>query len=235
MQEIGLFEQFDPGPRKRLPAYAHPLTGEWPGRNHSGIGHWLVSRYCDGSGHVVDPMMGAGQLWLTVPSRLVLGCEASAEGAFIASYNLNRPVACAKAEWWAPHRSQAVELVAFSEPYPGSHSSGGGAHQQEIVKRKGAHANQAFQYWPDMEKVLRMVRFYHPNGPTALIVRNQIAEGVETTFVESRAQLLLDAGYDRVDWFWYYLTPGMHTQWKLKADPSTPWVNREFVLVGSKW
>lgn len=211
-----------------------PGTTRYPGRNHPELGWWLVHEFCPPGGACADPMIGAGGLWLDVPSTLPLcGCDVNAEAVRLARINAAPALLeVANAETWEP--PGAVDFVMFSPPYPQSHTSGATAHQREIREKKNLHAMQEFKSSPpDLLKVYRQVLTYC-RGKMCVIVRNSIRRGKETDWVQKQAELIEEAGWLDIQMWWRDLArPSGYQQWKVARDPNTPWIKEEWVIVAT--
>lgn len=225
-------------PRFRLPDTAPLGLGLLPGRNHPGIGRWLLDTFCPGKRAVVaDPFCGGGQLWMDRrPGDAVVGCDINPARVLIAERNGIHPV-IGDAQTWAPYG--AVNLVAFSPPYPNcDHDSGKGKAQLEMVAQRGAHAMQCIEPPPDMLRVFLHIATWRGVAPVAVIARNSIEGQVEVDWVSELEASMRFAGLGEVRRFFRRIPPGMTEQWKVargeysaKTGQLHRVVDREWVLV----
>lgn len=125
-------------------------------------------------------------------------------------------------------------LVAFSPQYPQSHDAGKNEHQTRMRDEKGDHAIQGFSGpGADMPAVYRNIASWgYPR--LAVVVRNRIVDGEKTTWVAQQNEMILDAKWHHVEWFWRAVYPTRWQQAKLKRDPSTPVITREYILVATR-
>lgn len=220
---------------EKLPA----AERKWPGRNDPRAGLWLWRKYGGVGSACADPMIGVGQLWLHIPHAYTLeGCDLESR----------RPELAPKADarYWQP-RVRHKALVMFSPPYLQNHSAGATEHQQQIRDSKGLHAMQEFggspgnlgrmkphEFWGAMLEVYRNVRTYTSTfGHMVVIVRNRVSKGREVNEIGEHIALMRAAGWRIEGAHPRALRPTGYTQWKVAADPSTPWVRYEWAVVAT--
>ncbi len=208
----------------------------YPGRNSPDIGKWLAETYTKPGDWIVDPMCGVGQMWLSAPrDRSYIFYDQNRDAVGMAGQlPLVRTIAIGSAE---NLKVQIIPgkncLVAFSPPYPQAHDAGRNDHQVQMRDEKGDHAIQGFSGPSvDMPKVYANIASWdHPR--LAVVVRNRIVEGQEVCWASENYRLILRAGWTNVDWFWRFVYPTRWQQAKLKRDPTTPVISREYILVAS--
>lgn len=219
-------------PRPNLRHYA--LSREfmrWPGRNHPEVGRWLAETYTKPGDWIVDPMCGVGQMWLSAPKDrhyFIFEREWSAQ-----DIRKPRPVWNGNAE--TCHLEKIIPaLVAFSPPYPQSHNAGATEHQIRMRDEKGDHAIQGFKGpGADMPRVYANIASWgYPR--LAVVMRNRIVEGQETQWVLDNAEMIKAAGWTNFEWFWRFVYPTRWQQAKLKRDPSTPVIDKEWIVVATR-
>lgn len=207
-------------------------TMDQPGRNHPGLGTWLIDTLIGRKRWpvIVDPMCGAGQLWLLSGRYVhIHGSDLRPEVIAIARQNQVEAV-CSRAEVWTP--PAAPDLVAFSPSYPNAdHGNGESEGQKAIREEKGLQALQTCPGTRNLLPVFLQIGTYCGAAPVAVIVRNWIERNREVDWVSEVEQSMRFAGY-QVERFWRRLLPGPFTQMKLKSGKQTAWVDREWVLVG---
>jgi len=213
---------------------------KYPGRNHPDIGKWLVETYTKPGDWIVDPMCGVGQMWLITPRNRPIAfsdhCN-DAHDIMLSRAAVGITMQFSSAETvrpWPFIRRQHIGLVAFSPPYPQSHNAGATEHQIKMRDEKGDHAIQGFEGLPpDMPRVYANIASWgHPT--LAVVLRNKIELGKETCWVEQNAAMIHAAGYTHLEEFWRFVYPTRWQQAKLKRDPTTPVIDREWILVATK-
>lgn len=206
-------------------------TMDQPGRNHPGIGRWLIDEYARRFEPIADPMCGAGQLWALRHDETgpVYGCDIRFEAVALAQAN-GLTAYHQRAETWKP--PVAPCLVAFSPPYPNAnHGNGDSEGQRAIRETKGLQALQTCPGTRNLLPVFLQIGTYCGAVPVAVIVRNWIERGHEVDWVSEVEQSMRFVGF-RVERVWRKLLPGPFTQMKLKSGKQGKWVDREWVLVG---
>lgn len=216
---------------------------EFPGRNDSRYGAWMLSTLIPGTSSpvVADPMCGGGQLWLLRGKDVsVVGCELKAERVAVARAG-GIQAECGEAESWTP--PCVPDLVGFSPPYPNcDHSSGSTDHQKDLVASKGLQSMQAIEQVPCMWRVFAQIATYADKAPVAVICKNYVqgTKGLgkkgqaEVDWVSELAASMAMAGLGEVTRYWRKVPPGPTEQWKLARDPSHRVVTREYVLVARR-
>lgn len=212
-----------------------PELRTWPGRNHPRAGQWLRAKYSLPTSTCVDPMYGAGCLWVGDPVRPVIGADIEAAS----------PRSCGNARTWAPPDGSLADLVMFSPPFLQNHSAGVTAHQRQIRDSKGLHSMQEFgatvgnlgrmkpvEFWLAMAEVYAQVLTYtKPIGRMVVILRNYIREGREVDEVGDHLALMRGACWEIEGVHPRALRPTGYQQWKVARDPRTPWIRTEFAVV----
>lgn len=227
--------EIDIPPRAGRVACAEGTMGQ-PGRNHPGLGRWLlemVEREFGLQDHhydVADPFVGAGFLWLHRGSWVrVFGCDIRYEAVSLAQAN-GITAYHQRAETWVPPVPPC--LVAFSPPYPNAdHGNGESEGQKALRESKGLAAMQTCPGTRNLLPVFLQVATYCGAAPVAVIVRNWIERNREVDWASEVEQSMRFAGF-QVERFWRKILPGPTTQWKLKSGKQTAWVDREWILVG---
>ncbi len=230
-------------------------TTRAPGKNHPQVGAWLVERYCRGRRICVDPMLGAGGLWLrttktSLGNASLQGCEIEETLYGLAKMNIetgnyrSTNLFCADALEWEP--SDDASLVLFSPPFLQNHSAGATKHQIEIMERKSLHTMQEFgkspknigrrtpsEFWKSMAILYKNIhRYLHRNGCVVVILRNRIKNGTEIDEIGRHINLMMESGLVPVAVHpRELLRPTGYQAWKLARNPDLPWVKYEWVVV----
>lgn len=206
----------------------------WPGRNHPGLGEWLRAQlFAHAQLNIWDPMIGVGKLWMTTQNARISGIDVSEDAVLAAKMNIRGcHVRVGNAEVDQPGPAWPIHLVAFSPPYAQAHNAGATDHQKQMMHEKKDYAIQGYSGpMPDMPKVYANIKSYHPFGPVAVILRNRIVKGKETDALGEHAEMLRVAGFPEQKHHYYNLLPTRWQQAKIKRDPSTPWIEKEWVIL----
>lgn len=199
----------------------------YPGRNSPDIGKWLAEAYTEPGDWIMDLMCGVGQMWLSAPTN---------RNYDLSDQNLEaaRGIDAAVRNAETMRSRVPPALVAFSPQYPQAHSSGKNERQVQMRERKSDHAIQGFTGpGADMPKVYANIASWgHPR--LAVVVRNRILEGEETFWSIQNANMIHVAGWTKIDTFWRHVYPTRWQQAKLKRDPKTPVIDREYILVATR-
>lgn len=227
-------------------------TTRAPGKNHPLAGAWLIDQYCPEDGVCVDPMFGAGGLWIKADVTRVgslEGCEIEGTLCGLGRSNLQQQslkcadLSHADAVAWRPRRSP--DLVLFSPPFLQNHSAGSNAHQQAIRERKSLHSMQEFgghvenlgtkkpdAYWDSIARLYENVSSYvNRRGSVVVILRNRILRGCEIDEVGRHINLMRAAGLTITGAHVRDLVrPTGYQAWKVARDPNIPWIRYEWAI-----